>query len=97
MYGVVVDALTEEKKQYWSPMSRYPAGTLNHAAEVLGVFVDCLKKLRALAERRADGTRTFKLIEGGPLQTSYGEDLYRQVFEPEMRSAAEDRRLSAAE
>jgi DNA mismatch repair ATPase MutS len=32
------------------------------------------------AERQADGTRTFKLIEGEPLQTSFGEDLYRQVF-----------------
>jgi DNA mismatch repair ATPase MutS len=32
------------------------------------------------AERRADGTRTFKLVEGEPLETSYGEDLYRQVF-----------------
>lgn len=32
------------------------------------------------AERRADGKRTFKLIEQGPQQTSYGEDLYRQIF-----------------
>ncbi len=32
------------------------------------------------AERQADGTRTFKLVEGEPLETSYGEDLYRQVF-----------------
>ena len=32
------------------------------------------------AERRADGTRTFKLAEGEPLQTSFGEDLYRNVF-----------------
>ena len=32
------------------------------------------------AERRADGTRPFKLIEADPLQTSYGEDLYRTVF-----------------
>jgi DNA mismatch repair ATPase MutS len=32
------------------------------------------------AERTADGTRTFKLIEGEPLDTSYGADLYRQVF-----------------
>lgn len=32
------------------------------------------------AERRPDGTRPFKLIEGEPLQTSYGEDLYRSVF-----------------
>jgi DNA mismatch repair ATPase MutS len=32
------------------------------------------------AERRADGTRTFRLVEGEPLETSYGEDLYRKVF-----------------
>lgn len=32
------------------------------------------------AERLPDGTRTFKLIEGEPLETSYGEDLYREVF-----------------
>jgi DNA mismatch repair ATPase MutS len=32
------------------------------------------------AERLADGTRTFKLIEGGPEQTSYGEDLYNSIF-----------------
>jgi hypothetical protein len=34
------------------------------------------------AERRSDGHRTFKLPEGEPLPTSYGEDLYRQVFRP---------------
>jgi len=32
------------------------------------------------AGRQADGKRPFKLIEGGPLQTSYGEDLYKSVF-----------------
>ena len=32
------------------------------------------------AERKADGTRTFKLMQGEPLDTSYGEDLYREVF-----------------
>jgi hypothetical protein len=32
------------------------------------------------AERNADGTRTFKLVEGEPLETGYGEDLYNQVF-----------------
>jgi hypothetical protein len=33
------------------------------------------------AERREDGSRTFRLIEGEPLDTSYGEDLYQAVFE----------------
>jgi hypothetical protein len=32
------------------------------------------------AERQADGRRTFKLLEGEPLPTSYGVDLYDQVF-----------------
>ena len=32
------------------------------------------------AERLPDGTRTFQLAEGRPLETSYGEDLYREVF-----------------
>jgi MutS domain V len=33
------------------------------------------------AERKADGTRTFRIVEGEPLETSYGEDLYRQIFD----------------
>jgi DNA mismatch repair ATPase MutS len=35
------------------------------------------------AERQADGRRTFRLIKGEPLPTSYGVDLYRQIFERE--------------
>ncbi len=32
------------------------------------------------AERQSDGKRSFRLAEGEPLQTSYGGDLYREVF-----------------
>ncbi len=32
------------------------------------------------AQRQADGARTFRLIEGEPLETSYGADLYKSVF-----------------
>lgn len=32
------------------------------------------------AERQADGGRTFRIVEGRPLHTSFGEDLYRGVF-----------------
>lgn len=32
------------------------------------------------AERKDDGTRTFRLLVGEPLETSYGEDLYHEVF-----------------
>jgi DNA mismatch repair ATPase MutS len=33
------------------------------------------------AERNPDGKRTFRMLEGEPLDTSYGGDLYRQIFE----------------
>ena len=32
------------------------------------------------AERRPDGHRTFRVLPGDPLPTSYGEDLYQEVF-----------------
>jgi len=40
------------------------------------------------AGRQPDGRRTFKLIEGEPLSTSFGADVYREVFGSET-----DRRL----
>lgn len=32
------------------------------------------------AERQRDGGRTYRLVEGEPLPTSYGEDSYRRIF-----------------
>jgi hypothetical protein len=32
------------------------------------------------AERRADRQRTFKVVQGEPLQTSFGADVYDEVF-----------------
>ena len=40
------------------------------------------------AERRGEGQRTFKLTEGEPLQTSYGEGLYRETFGVSERSSS---------
>ncbi len=33
------------------------------------------------AQRQDDGSRTFKIVEGEPLQTSYGKDIYDKIFE----------------
>ena len=33
------------------------------------------------AERKADGERTFKIIPGKPMQTSFGVDVYHDVFD----------------
>ncbi|MGH3255700.1 MAG: MutS-related protein [Streptosporangiaceae bacterium] len=43
-----------------------------------GANADSVLCLRA--ERRDDGKRTFRLLEGEPLPTSYGPDLYAQIF-----------------
>jgi hypothetical protein len=32
------------------------------------------------AERREDGTRTFRVVEGAPRPTSHGQDVYDRVF-----------------
>jgi hypothetical protein len=32
------------------------------------------------AERKPGGERTFRIVEGAPLDTSYGEDLYQRIF-----------------
>jgi hypothetical protein len=40
------------------------------------------------AERQADGRRTFKLLPGEPLPTSFGEDLYRRIFGGERQPVA---------
>lgn len=38
------------------------------------------KSIFLRAERKENGERTFKIIEGEPLRTSYGEDLYKIIF-----------------
>jgi DNA mismatch repair ATPase MutS len=48
------------------------------------------------AERLPDGTRTFRMIEGEPLQTSYGKDLYDGVFGPEQSRRLERRAARVA-
>ena len=38
------------------------------------------RMLSLRAERQLDGRRTFRLIEGEPLSTSFGKDIYARVF-----------------
>jgi DNA mismatch repair ATPase MutS len=49
------------------------------------------------AERQTDGGRTFKLIEGEPLQTSYGDDLYKRIFGTDSQVQAGTLNLHQAE
>jgi DNA mismatch repair ATPase MutS len=53
IYGIAMDAIEKERKNYWSVFGRYPAGTLHRAVDVLQMFVGELKNLRRIAERDA--------------------------------------------
>ena len=71
--GQIVSALTEKNVKVFF---------VTHLYEFARNFYD-KKTGNAMflrAERLADGRRTFKLLEGGPLQTSFGKDLYNTIF-----------------
>lgn len=55
---------------------------VTHLYELADDFYDSEEKdaIFLRAERQPDGTRTFRMIEGKPMQTSYGQDVYRSVF-----------------
>lgn len=42
------------------------------------------------ADRQEDGRRTFKLVESEPLGTSFGEDVYREIFSNGKAPAADE-------
>jgi DNA mismatch repair ATPase MutS len=71
--GQIVSALLEKRLKVFF---------VTHLYEFAHGFVDKKTENAVFlrAERQTDGGRTFKLIEGEPLQTSYGEDVYNRIF-----------------
>jgi DNA mismatch repair ATPase MutS len=53
LYELTIEAITRERKDYLSFMSRYPSGILSRSVDVLQMFVGMLKKLRGIAKRQA--------------------------------------------
>jgi DNA mismatch repair ATPase MutS len=49
------------------------------------------------AERRVDGQRTFRIVEGEPLPTSYGQDLYKEIFVMESQPSAAPSHIESRE
>jgi DNA mismatch repair ATPase MutS len=46
-----------------------------------GLYDEKLERMLFMrAERKSDGSRTYRVVEGRPLKTSYGMDLYRRIF-----------------
>jgi DNA mismatch repair ATPase MutS len=71
--GQIVSALIEDGVKVVS---------VTHLYEFARKFHDAAMKeaIFLRADRREDGTRTFKIGAGAPLQTSFGEDLYEEIF-----------------
>ncbi len=78
--GQVVQALVESKVRvlFVTHLVEFAQG----AARELSGQVLCLR-----ADRQEDGRRTFRIVEGDPLPTGFGEDLYRQIFETRVPGA----------
>jgi len=55
---------------------------VTHMYEFARIFFEKQKKdaIFLRAERKAGGRRTYKLLVGDPLPTSYGEDVFKTVF-----------------
>jgi DNA mismatch repair ATPase MutS len=69
----VVDALIDERVEVFFVTHQYTfARGLQERNRPSALFLR--------AERLSDGSRTFEIAEGAPLETSYGPDLYRETF-----------------
>lgn len=75
----IVCALLEKRSKvfYVTHLHEFARGFFDRQAE---------STLFLRAERTDEGGRTFKIIEGEPLKTSYGEDLYRSIFAEELEN-----------
>jgi MutS domain V len=69
----VVSALTESGVNVYFVTHQYEFAQTIQATEESGALL-------LLADRREDGTRTFKIMAGAPLRTSYARDLYDRIF-----------------
>ncbi len=69
----IVDALLEKRIKvfYVTHLSEFARGFYDKGMDN-AIFLR--------ADRQLDGSRSFKLIEGEPLQTSYGVDVYNKIF-----------------
>jgi DNA mismatch repair ATPase MutS len=54
MYDLAVEAIENEKKNYWGILSDYPTRILSRLMDVLQMFIDMLKRLRRIADEHAD-------------------------------------------
>lgn len=58
IYALAVEAIEAERKHYLGILGKYPGVILNRSVEVLGMFVQMLRRLRSIADREAGTFRS---------------------------------------
>lgn len=76
MYGIAVEAIERERRVWLGAYARYPEGLLHRSAEVLGIFLEALRRLRAIADAppagfESDGFRTLFAMLSHELDDAY--------------------------
>lgn len=76
IYNIAVDAIEQERKNYWSHFARYPSGVVRRSVEVLQMFVSKLKELRRIADEHSqefssDGFERFFAMLRDELSDQY--------------------------
>jgi hypothetical protein len=84
LYALAVQAIGDERKNYWGTFNRSPSGILHRTVEVLGSFVHTLKQLRAIADSRAylftsEGFTRFFAMLRGELSEEYFSTIERHL------------------
>jgi MutS-like protein len=91
MYQIAIDAIEDERKNFWSYFARYPSGILHRAVEVLQMFVSVLKRLRRVADRHADKFRseafsTLLSMLKSELSDDYFDEIESHLYRLKFRS-----------
>lgn len=86
LYGLAVDAIERERKIWgWSSLSRYPEGTLHRAIEVLKIFVEMFRKLRAIADQPVSPFRSEGFVNVFAMLRTELDDEYLKSIEDHIR------------
>ena len=86
LYGLAVDAVERERKIWgWSSLSRYPEGTLHRAVEVLKLFVEIFRNLRAVADQPDSPFRSEGFVKLFAMLRSELDDEYLRSIEDHLR------------
>lgn len=80
IYQIALEAIEDERKNYWGSFSRYPSGTLHRAVDVLQMFVRALRRLRRMADQHVNEFRSegfSRLLS--MLRAELGNDYFGEI------------------